>query len=1102
SVTSHPSTLVLPGAGPSLAAPRVRFASYTNYGHFIERSEIRIFERGASPEAQPLAVIPVDEAGRAEWEPDAFDFSGPVRELQYVLRAVDVTGRFDETSPQQLWLTHGGSAASPASDTSTSSLLAAHGESGPLARSIPLGNVGSVSIRGSGIPPHHTVSLAGTSVPVDEQGRFAADVLLPTGLHTVEVAVLDEQGNGELFLRDFRLPESDWFYAGVADVTLSTSFGGGPADALTGKNAQYDPDSLADGRLAFFVAGKFGEGWGLTASADTREGPLADLFSNFLDKSPAALFRRMDPDVYLPTFGDDGTVTDAAPTSGKFYAKLTNGDSHLLWGNFHAGYLANELAQVDRGLYGANARYQSLATTGAGETRIVFDAFAADPGTVASRDEFRVTGGSLYWLNRQDLLVGSERLRLEVRDKDSGIVSSVVHLRPTVDYDIDYLQGRVLLSEPVATTAEDSLLVRSQGLSGNEVWLVIQYEYTPGFTELDALAFGGQGEWWLNDHLLLGATANHNQEGGADSSLYAGHATFRKSADSWIKLQAGRSDGLVSSSLFSNDGGFSFFGAQPALPSVAEAGAYRAELSVGLGDFFDGRSGRVHLYGQLLEAGYSAPGQTALTDTNVYGGHLALPLTPVIALAAKADSRTQEGGLETTAGEVDLAYRLTSQWTLSGGVRSELREDGSPLVAVTQQEGNRTDAVVQADFAPGASWRGYAFAQGTLAATGSREDNHRGGIGGAQRIGERLVVEGEVSHGELGPAARVGTSYQESERSRRYVSYALDNELPESGLHQRRGNLISGARTRLSDSGSVFIEDRYQHTDEADGMTRSMGISFAPVEHWSVGGNWAYGTLFDRQTAAETKRTAGGARVGYAFQALQLSSGVEYRFDETEQSDGSWSDRKTWLFRNSLKLQVRPSWQVVGKFNHSFSDSSLGDFYGGDFTEAVLGYAYRPVEHDRLNALAKYTYFYNLPTAEQVTAKGALTQFLQRSHVASLDLSFDVTKSWSVGGKYAYRLGEVSLDRENPQFFDNSAQLFILRNDLRFRKFWEASLEARLLDMRDLNERRSGALIGISRYLGEHFKVGVGYNFADFSDDLTDLTYDDHGLFLNLVGSL
>jgi len=30
-------------------------------------------------------------------------------------------------------------------------------------------------------------------------------------------------------------------------------------------------------------------------------------------------------------------------------------------------------------------------------------------------------------------------------------------------------------------------------------------------------------------------------------------------------------------------------------------------------------------------------------------------------------------------------------------------------------------------------------------------------------------------------------------------------------------------------------------------------------------------------------------------------------------------------------------------------------------------------------------------------------------------------------------------------------------------------------------------------------KVGAGYNFTDFSDDLTDLRYDDKGVFVNLI---
>ena len=57
----------------------------------------------------------------------------------------------------------------------------------------------------------------------------------------------------------------------------------------------------------------------------------------------------------------------------------------------------------------------------------------------------------------------------------------------------------------------------------------------------------------------------------------------------------------------------------------------------------------------------------------------------------------------------------------------------------------------------------------------------------------------------------------------------------------------------------------------------------------------------------------------------------------------------------------------------------------------TLGYAYRPVRHDRLNALIKYTYFYNMPSPGQVTGIGAGAEYIQRSHIGAVDVMFDLT---------------------------------------------------------------------------------------------------------------
>lgn len=1090
---------------PRFIGSPVRFRMYANYSSFLDRAEVRIFAADQSVQAAPVAIAAIDSNGFAQWQPTSDQVEAPLHELKYVLRAYDKSGNFDETTPQSLWLVYDQEEpAAPETDKSKPSdeaLLAGYGESALAVSNIRLGS-GTVKVHGSGIPAEHTVWVAGREVPVDRNGNFVAEEVLPSGLHTVEVAVLDETGSGSLYLRDLEFQRNDWFYIGLADLTVSENRTSGPAELLQGENAPYDYDSNVDGRLAFYVNGKFSEHWGLTASADTREGPVEDLFSNFLDKSPESLFRRIDPDYHYPTFGDDSIVEDVAPTLGKFYVKLNRDQNHALWGNFKINYLGNELAHVDRGLYGGNLHFQSEATTSFGEQRLGLDGFGAEPGTLASREEFRGTGGSLYFMRNQDILVGSERVRIELRDKDSGLVTGVKNLQPALDYDIDYLQGRILLTEPLNSTADDNLLIRSSGLSGDEAHLVVRYEYTPGFSDIDALATGGQGHYWVNDYVKVGLTASTSEEGDADSSLNGADLTVRMSSDSWLKVQGAKSEGLVSSSLYSNDGGFGFVSDSATTFNEASANAYRADLSVGFEDFIDTLPGRITLYTQTLGEGYSAPGLTTLADTKHHGGTLRVQVTEQLQVRAKADKKAQEQGYTVNAQELNVGYQLTDHWNISSGVRKDEREFEGALVPVSLQQGERTDGVLQLGFDSRSTWRAYGFAQDTLSRSVEREANGRVGVGGSYRFTERFRADVEVSDGDLGPGGKVGTNFLYSERTSLYLNYALENERTDNGLQGRRGNLISGMKRRLSDSSSMYVEERYQDTESSSGLTHSTGMTLAPNDRWNFGTNTDIGTLVDSRTGAKIDREAGGARIGYGFDSVQISSAVEYRLDKTRQPDQTLAERTTWLYRNSFKYQLTPSWRLLGKFNHADSTSSLGQFYDGGYTEAVMGYGYRPVEHDRLNMLAKYTYFYNVPTTEQVTPQYVAAQFIQKSHIGALDLTYDLTQRWSVGGKYAYRLGQVSLDRESPEFFDNCAQLYILRTDLTFARHWEGLIEGRMLDMTDLNEQRSGALVALYRYVGNHVKVGVGYNFTDFSEDLTDLSFEHQGAFFNIVGAM
>jgi flagellar motor protein MotB len=1102
-VAADPVAVAVKEPISELDPPVVHFRMYSNYTSFLKRAEIRVFEQQPF-EAEPLAIIPVDEAGLAEWQPAAAILAGPARQLNYLLRAYDSKGNFDETDARPLWLYHEASPGKIAMSgkPSTQALLSAYGENDLVRQQIPLGS-GSVKVQGSGIPAGRKVWVAGREVPVDPQGNFIAEEVLPNGTHTVEVEVLDDAGNGSLYLRDLEFKRRDMFFVGIADMTISKNSVSTAEKLQQGDNAAQPVDSSLDGRLAFYLNGKVSQSWHLTASADTREGPFKDLFSNFLDKQPDSLFRRINPQYYYPSFGDDSVVEETAPTLGKFYVKASHGQDYGMWGNFKVAYVGNELARVDRGLYGADAHFGSGPTTSFGERRITVDGFAAQPGTLASYEQFLGTGGSLYFLRHQDILTGSESVRIEVRDKASNIVTGVVNLRPNVDYDIDYLQGRLLLSEPLAATANDNLLVRTSGLSGDQSFLVVRYEYTPGLDKLDQVAVGGQGSYWLNNYVKLGLTADSNEGDGA-SNLGAADLTLRKSANSWLKVQAGRTTGILSPSLQSNDGGFGFQGPDDTSFTNSKAGAYRADVSVGLKDFFQGHDGHFAFYTQRLDAGYSAPGQMTIKDTQQYGGMFKIPMSSRLTLMAKADQRTQDQGLDTRAMELDLSYKVTNRWSFSAGVRDDMRKDNSPVVPLTQEQGERTDTVAQIKYSPSDIWSAYVFGQDTVAASGGRPDNSRIGVGGSYRLTKRFRIDGEASDGDLGPGGKIGTSFLYSERTSLYLNYSLENERTDNDqlVHSGSwGNLVSGVKTRLGDSSSVYLEERYQTAASQSGLTHATGINLVTKERWNFGGSGEFGKLFDSQTGAETNRKAAGIHMGYGLAKIQFSSAIEFRRDDAQQPSLSHIVQTVLLLRNNFKYQLTPSWRLLGKLDHSISDSSLGDFYAGGYTEAVVGYAYRPVRNDRLNALVKYTYFYNVPTTDQLGFQNTATEFLQKSHIAALDLTYDLTANWSVGGKYAYRLGEASLDRVQPTFFNNTANLSVLRLDWRFLKQWDTLAEVRQLGLPDINQRRRGVLTAIYHHISKNLKAGVGYNFTNFSDELTDLKYNHRGIFINLIGT-
>ena len=270
------------------------------------------------------------------------------------------------------------------------------------------------------------------------------------------------------------------------------------------------PGTWTRGRAAMYLKGKIKGQYILTASADTGEGTLESMFSDMLGKDPRAMLKRISPNDYYPVYGDDSTLIEDAPTSGKIYIRLDRGASHVMWGNFKTDISGTKFMASNRALYGASGVYHSEDVTKDGAPKRSAEVYAAQPNTVPQTDVFRGTGGSAYFMKHQDIIAGSDVVSIEVRNATTGWVISRQQLVNGTDYRFDTVNGVLILNSPLP----------SNNSSGYENYLVAHYSYQPIASDSDAYAYGGRAETWVGDHVRLGATGMREKQQSANQTIY------------------------------------------------------------------------------------------------------------------------------------------------------------------------------------------------------------------------------------------------------------------------------------------------------------------------------------------------------------------------------------------------------------------------------------------------------------------------------------------------------------------------------------------------------------------------------------------------------
>jgi hypothetical protein len=1066
---------------------QVRFDTSTNYANFISAAEVRVFEISGD-EAKTVGHDPVKVIGISSSDPAIWDMPrDPLKKYGYVFRVYDDKGRFDETKLQEI-----GSKEINLDVTKSEQDLT--GDQARVRNISVYG--GAVTVFAKNIPVGYSLDVEGMTVTPDASNQVLFQQILPPGDHDIDVVVRGGKGSDLEFTRQISIPKNDWFYVALADLTIGRKLGDHVEATAPG---EFDR-TFTKGRLAFYLKGKIKGKYLLTASVDTGEDDIKNLFSNIDSKDPRRLLKRLDPDDYYPIYGDDSTIIEDAPTSGKAYIRLDRGQSHVMWGNFKTTVNGTEFARLERGLYGAHGLYKSEATTSFGEPKVTVEAFAAQPGTVPQRDNFLGTGGSAYFLKHQDVNSGSETVTIELRDALSGRVVSRRQLTEGTDYRIDYMQGVIMLSQPLSEQANGGGAVTGGGTDRAQQHLVVNYETTPTLMDENGLTAGGRAEAWLGDHVRFGGTATQETVNSNRNRKIEADVTLRHSDKTSVTFEVAQSEGKGLGQSFSSDGGLTFLQETPVGARGQRALAWRIKAQADLGEVSGGAlDGNIGASYEHREAGFSALTTETSEPTTTYGGDLELNVTEdtLIRINAEATETSTDKRQYRVSGE--LESEISENWLLTAGVTWTRLDAPTKSYA----SGDRVDAGARLTYKVDEDTSVYAFAQGTLKRSGNRQRNDRAGFGGTAMLNDRFGVEGEVSYGTTGFGGEAKLSYKQDEDKKYYIGYRLDpdrsanTDASKPALGKDQGVIVAGVNTRLNDWTTAFTESKIDLFGKSRTIGQTYGLSFTPDEIWSASLGMSLGSVANPY-GDDFKRQLYMARAAYTGERLKASLTGEVRI---ENSDDDTNDRTTYLLGSSVSWKSDDNWRVLASLDALLSKSNQDSILDGDYIEASVGAAYRPIDNDKLNVLFKYTYLYDLPGAQQVNTSDSILGPAQRSHVLSVDADYDVNEWLTVGGKYGFRSGEVSTSRDASDFTKSTAHLGIIRADLHVIKRWDLMAEARVLHGVEARQTDYGFLAAVYRHVGENMKMGVGYNFGRFSDDITDLTHDDEGAFLNVVGS-
>ena len=966
-------------------------------------------------------------------------------------------------------------------------------------QSIPLVAKPVVRVQGK-TQPKNTIKINDMPVSVDaENGMFQKEFFVEPGEYEARITAITPSGESTSFSKKIKVKDSTFFMVALAEQQLGENWTKGAMEAA--ETDAYKDGFRQDGRLSYFLKGKLKGKFLIKSHYDTA------------DKG-SQLFTNLNPNDYYPIYGDNSTRDyEAKDTAQRLYVLVEMDRSYAKWGSFKTEFTDTELATYNRTLSGLKVNFDTLESTPYGDPKRGFKLFTADSEHQADHNELYATGGSLYYTRNRNVVQGSEKIRAEVRDKIQDMVISSFDLKEGQDYEINYEQGRILLSRSLSSVAATDTLTSTDILDGNPVYLVVDYEYDPGPNVSKVPDRGIRGYTHIGDHVRIGGTAvEEKRTGGDDYEMRAVDAVLKVGRNTKMTAEYAESTNQQMSNSVSYDGGISYadLGPLSGRHTKPRNSAYLIKAESKPVKNWD-----VSGYVQEVDPSFSNGNMRSQEGLKKYGLSSAYKFTDHLAARYRFDDNgvvSQLSPLELTNTQAPLKQLQTHTAQLiydDGKYLGELEYQRRNLDAVEGTQYVAPTLVNQIPFNNGVTGKlGYHINERLLpyvkvqTTMGGKSDQQFGG-GVRYEVVHNLFAYLEQMFGPLGDSTYFGFERQHGNGARSYANIrSIDRGIGDKTLSTAIGNSFS-----LSEKSRMYTEREYSSYQGVDGFADILGYEGKAGDHWDYGSTFERRHLVNSTTRlldvaaqqalarANTFNTVGG-NIAYADgKKFRVRTHVEVRQDQDSPRMGQI------VTRNSLQYKINEDVSFLSYFNYGDTRQRDPGNNPATFAEFSNGIAIRPVDNDKLNLLARYTYLRDLGSdAQYNTGYYNNFQFDTAAHIVATDIGYDLCRYFGLVEKVAFKRSIVNTAANTGV----SANSFLTASRINFHvtRKWDVALEYRILwQSASLDSLKQGTLVEIDREFYEYVRLGVGYNFTDFSDDLRDVnSFRSQGPFVRMTG--